>query len=70
MKDALGGAARKTQEALQSDVGRVVFPISILLLLGVFLLGQSRIDRGDPKLAMAPVEGAPDLEFGPPPTRQ
>jgi hypothetical protein len=70
MKDALGGATRKTQEALQSDVGRVAFPVSLLILLGAFLLVQSRIDRGDPKLSMAPVDGAPDLEFVPPPTRR
>jgi hypothetical protein len=32
-------------------------------LLGAFLLIQSRIDRRDPKLALAPVHADPDLTF-------
>lgn len=70
MKDAASDAARATAKALTSDVGRVAFPMSILFVIGAFLLVQGRIDRGDPKLAMAPIDGAPDLEFGPPPTRR
>ena len=70
LKNALGGATRETREAITSDAGKVVFPMSLLILLGAFLLVQSRIDRGDPKLALAPIDGAPDLEFGPPPTRR
>jgi hypothetical protein len=44
--------------------------MSILIILGGFLLVQSRIDRGDPKLALAPIDADPDLEFRPPPTRR
>jgi hypothetical protein len=51
-------------------VAKKVFPISVLILLGGFLLIQGRIDRGEPKLALAPIEGEPDLEFEPPPTRR
>jgi hypothetical protein len=44
--------------------------MSLLIILAGFLLIQNRIDRGDPKLAMAPIDGDPDLEFRPPPTRR
>jgi hypothetical protein len=36
-----------------------------MLVLG-FLALQNRIDRSDPKLALAPVHADPDLEFLPP----
>ena len=41
--------------------------VVLLLLLVAFLTVQDRIDRNDPKLALAPVYGEPDLGFGPPP---
>ena len=68
--DAVGRAGRGTARALTGDVGKAVFPMTLLIILGGFLLVQSRIDRDDPKLAMAPIESEPDLEFGPPPTRR
>jgi hypothetical protein len=70
MRDAADDAAKATAKALTSDVGKAVFPMSLLFVIGAFLLVQGRIDRGDPKLAIAPIDGAPDLEFGPPPTRR
>jgi type VI protein secretion system component VasF len=42
------------------------FPLGLLALLGAFLLVQHRIDRRDPKLALAPITQTL-LEFGPPP---
>ena len=44
-----------------------VFPASLIFLVIGFLIVQSRIDRSDPKLALAPVHADPDLEFLPPP---
>jgi hypothetical protein len=43
------------------------FPLAALLLLGLFLLLQDRVDRRDPKLALAPEYPEPDLLFDPPP---
>jgi len=68
--DAVGRVGRGTARALTGDVGKAVFPMTLLLILGGFLLVQSRIDRDEPKLAMAPIDSEPDLEFGPPPTRR
>jgi hypothetical protein len=69
-KGAVGDAARETAKALTGDVGKAVFPMSLLIVLGAFLLVQGRIDRGDPKLAMAPIDAEPALPFEPPPTRR
>jgi hypothetical protein len=41
--------------------------VVLFLLLVAFLTVQDRIDRNDPKLALAPVYGEPDLAFAPPP---
>jgi hypothetical protein len=47
-----------------AEVGkRSAFPTGLLLLVGVFLSLQNRIDRRDPKLALAPVHPTPDLPF-------
>jgi hypothetical protein len=43
-----------------------VFPLSLILLIAGFLSVQGRIDKSDPKLALAPVYPDPDLEFTPP----
>ena len=40
------------------------FPMSLLGLVGLFLAVQNRIDRNDPKLALAPIYAEPDLGFG------
>jgi hypothetical protein len=44
-----------------------VFPSSLIFLVLGFLGVQNRIDRSDPKLALAPVSADPDLEFPPAP---
>ena len=56
---AAGGIARRVPP-------EAAFPLGLLALVGAFLLVQHRIDRRDPKLALAPVT-QPLLEFGPPP---
>lgn len=35
---------------------KLAFPLGLAVLVGLFLLVQSRLDRRDPKLTMAPVE--------------
>jgi Big-like domain-containing protein len=55
----LGQAAVKSLEKPQ-------FPLLLLVVAGLFLLVQNRIDRRDPKLATAPVDVEPHLYFGPP----
>lgn len=42
------------------------FPGVLLLVAGVFVLAQDRIDRKEPKLALAPLHADPDLRFGDP----
>ncbi len=59
MKDAIKAIAKHPDKS--------VFPLSLLLLVLAFLAIQNRIDRSDPKLALAPTFADPDLEFRPPP---
>jgi hypothetical protein len=65
---------RATQSALArlaDDIIRAVgtaarhsaFPIALLVAMGLFLLLQDRIDRRDPKLALAPLHADPKLDF-------
>ena len=42
---------------------KAAFPLVLLLVVGLFLVLQDRIDRKDPKLALAPVYPDPDLPF-------
>ncbi|HEX8119979.1 MAG TPA: Ig-like domain-containing protein [Solirubrobacteraceae bacterium] len=53
--------------AIAENPDKSVFPLSLLLLVVAFLAIQNRIDRSDPKLALAPAFADPDLEFRPPP---
>jgi predicted phage tail protein len=53
--------------AITENPDKSVFPLSLLLLVLAFLAIQNRIDRSDPKLALAPAFADPDLEFRPPP---
>jgi hypothetical protein len=53
-----------------AEVGkRSAFPSGLLVLVVLFLSLQNRIDRRDPKLALAPVHPTPDLPFGGPEER-
>jgi hypothetical protein len=71
-------AAGKAVAAVAEPVGRAVavaastvaerpdvaaFPLGLLLLVASFLGVQGRIDRSDPKLALAPLRADEDLEF-------
>ena len=60
---ALGDAVK----AITQNPDKSVFPFSLLMLVLAFLAIQNRIDRSDPKLALAPTFADPDLEFRPPP---
>ncbi|MDQ5807959.1 MAG: hypothetical protein M3320_04720, partial [Actinomycetota bacterium] len=53
--------------AIAQHPDKSVFPLSLLLLVLGFLAIQNRIDRSDPKLALAPTFADPDLEFRPSP---
>ena len=64
---ALGRALSAFAAAIVRHPDRTVFPLSLLLIVIAFLTLQGRIDRRDPKLALAPVYPDPDLEFPPRP---
>lgn len=44
---------------------RLIAPLSLLGLMLLFLFAQETFDRKDPKLALAPIQRDPDLEFLP-----
>ena len=50
--------------------GGTGFPLLLLFVVLVFLLVQNRIDRKDPKLALASVAADDTIEFRPPPSRE
>lgn len=50
--------------AAESVAARPALPIGIALVVVLFLLTQSRMDRRDPKLALARVDDDEPLEFG------
>ena len=67
---ALGAAvdaAKRAAGVVADHPDKSVFPGALLLLVLGFLAVQGRLDRGDPKLALAPDFADPDLEFRPPP---
>jgi hypothetical protein len=48
---------------------KTAFPTGLLVIVVAFLMIQDRIDRRDPKLALAPVYAEPDLAFAVLPAR-
>jgi hypothetical protein len=60
---ALGDAARWVGRNLD----KTGFPLLLVLLVAGYMAVQNRLDRRDPKLALAPVHADKDLEFLPPP---
>ncbi|MDQ3739389.1 MAG: hypothetical protein M3389_00465, partial [Actinomycetota bacterium] len=60
-------ALDKAVEAITEHPDKSVFPFSLLLIVVGFLAVQNRIDRSDPKLALAPAFADPALEFVPSP---
>ena len=59
--DTVGVSA--VHSILKDAPNRAAIPIALLVIVLLFLLVQNRLDRGDPKLAEAPVHGDNDLEF-------
>ncbi len=57
--DALAHLAR----ALGAVAERAAFPVLLMIVMALFFLLQDRIDRRDPKLALAPVHADPRLDF-------
>ena len=53
------------REAVGEVAERAAFPLILLAAMVLFLLLQNRLDRRDPKLALAPVHSSPDLRFHP-----
>ncbi|HEV2757581.1 MAG TPA: hypothetical protein VG318_17590 [Actinomycetota bacterium] len=56
---SLAQLASTAGEAVQ----RFAFPLSLTILVLVFLLIQGEIDRRDPKLAFAPVDSSKDMVY-------
>jgi hypothetical protein len=54
------------QRLAPAVAARAAFPVLLLAIMVVFLLVQDRIDRKDPKLALAPMHAEPDLPFDSP----
>jgi hypothetical protein len=65
-RDGLPGLLRRIARVAAEVGKRSAFPSSLLVLVLAFLSLQNRIDRRDPKLALAPVYPTPDLAFDPP----
>jgi hypothetical protein len=56
-----GSTLEKIQRGLEDAAKRFAFPLALAGLVGAFLLIQGRIDRRDPKLAVAPIETREDV---------
>jgi len=54
--------AERTGLSLENVVKGFAFPLALMLIVGAFLLVQDRLDRRDPRLALAPV-GPDVLDF-------
>ena len=57
----------KAARVVAKNADKAVFPGFLIFIVAGFLSIQGRIDRNDPKLALAPTYADPDLDFGPPP---
>ena len=55
------GLLDRVAEGLADAARRFAFPLAVAALVAAFLIVQGRIDRGDPKLAAAPVDGRDDV---------
>jgi hypothetical protein len=62
-------AVQNVINAVSKAGGGTGFPLLLLVVVGLFLMAQSRMDRRDPKLALASVAADDNLQFGPPPSR-
>jgi hypothetical protein len=68
---AIPGAVPGTDvpKAIKNVLGQTItkpqLPLALFVIVLLFLLVQNRIDRRDPKLAVAPATAEPELTFGP-----
>jgi hypothetical protein len=62
-------AVQNVVNAVSKAGGGTGFPLLLLVFVLAFLIAQSRIDRRDPKLALASVAADDNLQFRPPPSR-
>jgi large repetitive protein len=65
----VSSAVRSVVNAVSKAGGGTGFPLLLLVIVTGFLIAQSRIDRRDPKLALASVAADDTLQFRPPPSR-
>jgi hypothetical protein len=68
--EAVGSAVQGVVHAVGVDGGGTGFPLLLVGLVLAFLLAQNRIDRRDPKLALASVAADDMVEFHAPPSRR
>lgn len=65
--DGNGGSFATSIAKLAQTAGEAVktfaFPLSLTILVLIFLLIQGEIDRRDPKLAFAPVDSSKDMVY-------
>jgi hypothetical protein len=59
------GFLGKLRRAVGEAAERAAFPLLLLLAMAIFVLLQNRLDKRDPKLALAPIHTTPDLPFEP-----
>ena len=63
-------AVQGVVHAVGAAGGGTGFPLLLIGLVLVFLVVQNRIDRRDPKLALASIAADDTVEFQPPPSRR
>ncbi|HTW19170.1 MAG TPA: Ig-like domain-containing protein, partial [Mycobacteriales bacterium] len=68
--DDIVGAVHGALRSISSAGGGTGFPLLLIAVVLVFLVVQNRIDRRDPKLALASVAADDTVEFQPPPSRR
>jgi hypothetical protein len=65
----VSSAVQGVVDAVSHAGGGTGFPLLLLFVVLMFLVMQNRIDRRDPKLALASVAADDTVEFLPPPSR-
>jgi len=65
----VSSAVQGVVDAVAHAGGGTGFPLMLLLVVLAFLIMQNRIDRRDPKLALASVAADDTVEFLPPPSQ-
>jgi large repetitive protein len=63
-------AVQGVVHAVGAAGGGTGFPLLLIALVLIFLIVQNRIDRRDPKLALASIAADDTVEFQPPPSRR